>query len=97
MRPAVAVAVGLLLAGCYRATVTVQPSSALIGLPDGTMAGPPAQVVARPWPLRATPIVVEAPGYRTYATKVRWRLGAALGRGRSVDVLLVPEHARSGE
>lgn len=97
MRPALVVAVGLLAGGCYRATVTAQPSSALIGLPDGTMVGPPARVVVRPWPLRATPVVVEAPGYRTYSTKVRWRLGAALGRGRSVDVLLVPEHGRSGE
>jgi hypothetical protein len=95
---AVAIAAALLAAsGCYRATLSVQPASALIAKPDGTIAGTPTQVRVRPWPLRAARVTVEAPGYRSYPFAVRWRVGGALGRGRAIDVVLERELRRVEE
>jgi len=83
--------------GCYRATLAVQPASALLTLPDGAISGSPAQVRVRPWPLAAPSVQIEAPEYRPYDLKVRWRLRGVIGIGRTVEIVLVPEHGRAGE
>ncbi|TVQ91312.1 MAG: hypothetical protein EA397_09625 [Deltaproteobacteria bacterium] len=83
---------GGLLPGCYRATVQVQPASALIELPDGRYAGATFEVRTRPWPLPPPTFSARSPGYWDLTVPVRWRLGAALGRSRTVEVRMVPEH-----
>lgn len=87
----------LLLAGCYQATVRVQPSSALVTPVGGQPTAPPAKVRVRPWPLPATRVKIGAPGHRTTEIKVRWRLGGSVGRGREVEVFLVGQHGHAGE
>lgn len=87
----------LLLAGCYEATVRVRPSSALITPAEGLPTAPPARVKVRPWPIPATRVQISAPGHRATEIKVRWRLGASVGRGREIEVFLVEEHGHAGE
>lgn len=98
MRPG-PLALALLLSpvACYRATLAVQPASAFVTLPDGSISGSPAQVRVRPWPLAAPRVLVEAPEHRPYQAKVRWRLRGVLDVGRRVEVVLVPEHGHAGE
>lgn len=85
----------LAMAGCYQASVQVRPISAVVELPDGRPRGSSFEIKTRPWPLSAPTVTAQAHGYWELTFPVRWRLGAALGRSREVEVHLVPRHEPS--
>lgn len=86
---------GLMLGGCYRVPVVVDPASASLVEASGTSQAVPTEV--RVSPLRKK-VQVVAPGHRTLDLTLRWSPLDYFRRksAREVEVQLIEEHGPAG-